>query len=68
MSDATVAVTRSTVPFPEIALISDAEGIVKVQLPPGRFTFRAHGPFDQQGELTLTSSGDEEETVQIVIR
>jgi hypothetical protein len=67
MSEATVAVTRSTVPFPEIALTPDADGIVDVQLPPGRFTFRAHGPFDQQGEVTVTRPGGEEEIVQLVI-
>lgn len=55
VSEATVAVVRSTVPFPEIALIPDADGIVMVQLPPGTFTFRAHGPFAQQGEATVTS-------------
>ena len=66
--EATVAVVRSTVPFPEIALIPDADGIVEVQLPPGTFTFRAHGPFAQQGEATVTSPGAEEEIVKIVIR
>lgn len=68
MSEATVAVTWSTVPFPEIALIPDADGIVEVRLPPGRFTFSAHGPFDQKGEVTVTSPGGEEEIVQLVIR
>jgi hypothetical protein len=67
VSGATVAVVRSTVPFPEIALVPDAGGIVDVLLPLGTFTFRAHGLFDQQGETTVTNSGTEEE-VQIVIR
>jgi hypothetical protein len=68
VSKATVTVIRSTVPFPEIALIPDAYGIVEVQLPPGTFTFQAHGSFAQQGEATVTRPGAEEEIVQIVIR
>jgi hypothetical protein len=68
VSDASVTVVRSTVPFPEIALIPDADGIVDVLLPPGSFTFRAHGPFAQQGEATVTRPGTEDEIVQIVIR
>lgn len=65
---ANVAVVRSTVPFPEIALITDVDGIVEVYLPPGTFTFRAHGPFDQKGEVTVTNRGNKEAIVQIMIR
>jgi hypothetical protein len=68
VSEATVTVVRSTVPFPEIALIPDADGIVEVKLPPGTFTFQAYGPFAQQGEATVTRPEAEEEVVQIVIR
>ena len=55
VSEATVTVVRSTVPFPEIALIPDADGIVEVQLPQGTFTFEAHGPLGQKGVATVNS-------------
>jgi hypothetical protein len=41
--DALVAIVASTVPMPEIALLSDTAGRFAVRLPPGRFTLRAHG-------------------------
>jgi hypothetical protein len=43
------------VPFPEIALITDADGIVEVYLPQGTFTFEAYGPSGQKGSATVTS-------------
>jgi carboxypeptidase family protein len=41
--DALVTIPESTVPMPEIALMCDAQGRFSLRLPPGRFTFRAHG-------------------------
>lgn len=52
---ATVAVVRSTVPFPEIALLAGDDGSVEVRLPEGSFTFRAHGPGGRSGQVTLSS-------------
>jgi hypothetical protein len=62
---ATVAVVRSSVPFPEIALLADDDGVVNLRLPPGTFTFRAHGPAGQSGEVTVRSPGTGEALVRI---
>lgn len=62
---ATVAVVRSSVPFPEIALLADDDGVVELRLPPGTFTFRAHGPAGQSGEVTVRSPGAGEARVRI---
>jgi len=40
---ARVVIVASSVPVPEIALLSDDDGRFSVWLPPGAFTFRAHG-------------------------
>jgi hypothetical protein len=36
-----IGVPRSTVPVPELALIADAGGVMRLRLPPGRFTIEA---------------------------
>jgi len=65
VAGATVAVVRSSVPFPEIALLADDDGVVDLRLPPGTFTFRAHGPAGQSGEVTVRSPGAAEALVRI---
>jgi hypothetical protein len=67
VSEATVAVVRSTVPFPEIALSPDADGIVEVQVPQGTFTFRAHGPNGHQGEITFTITESDGKSFQLAL-
>jgi hypothetical protein len=42
--DALVAIVASSVPMPEIALVSDYAGRFTLRLPPGNFTLRASGP------------------------
>jgi len=68
LGEATITVIRSSVPFPEIALLPDADGIVEVMLPPGVFTFRSHGPSGQQGEATVTIPDDAQKIVLIVMQ
>lgn len=65
VAGATVAVVRSSVPFPEIALLADDDGVVDLRLPPGTFTFRAYGPAGQSGEATVQSPGAAEALVRI---
>ncbi len=65
VAGATVAVVRSSVPFPEIALLADDDGVVDLRLPPGTFTFRAYGPTGQSGEATVQSPGAAEALVRI---
>lgn len=51
--DAQIVIVASTVPMPEIALVSDAEGRFSLMLPPGRFTLRAHGPGGVTGDVAV---------------
>ncbi|MGH8698564.1 MAG: hypothetical protein ACREVS_18910 [Burkholderiales bacterium] len=65
VAGAAVAVVRSSVPFPEIALLAGDDGVVEIRLPPGTFTFRAHGPAGRSGEVTVRSPGAGEALVRI---
>ena len=64
VADALVVIVESSVPVPEIALQSDADGRFALSLPPGRFTLRAHGP-GGTGEARIELPGAGE--VEIVI-
>lgn len=55
--NAGVSVVDSSVPFPEIALLSDENGVVRVFLPAGHYTFKAHGPGRTQGTTRVVSNG-----------
>jgi hypothetical protein len=66
--EAVVALARSSVPFPEIALLTDESGAVELQLPPGVFAFRAVGPGDAFGDVEVTSPGPEETVVRLKAR
>jgi hypothetical protein len=68
VSDGTLSVVRSTVPFPEVALIPDEQGIVEVRLPDGTFTFRAVGPGGSTGEVTVESQAAANTVVDIEVR
>jgi hypothetical protein len=50
---ARIAIVASSVPMPEIALVSDADGSFSLRLPAGRFTLRAHGPGGTSGEVEV---------------
>ena len=68
VADAAVALARSSVPFPEIALLTDEKGVVELQLPPGVFAFRAVGPGDVSGDVEVTSPGPAETVVRLRAR
>ena len=65
VAEAVVAVVRSSVPFPEIALLTDEAGRVEMHLPPGVFSFRARGPDDKSGEVEVTSPGAVERVIRL---
>jgi hypothetical protein len=65
---AVVALARSSVPFPEIALLTDERGAVELQLPPGVFSFRAQGPGGVSGDVEVTSPGPAESVVRLKAR
>ncbi len=51
--DALISIVASTVPMPEIALISDDQGRFALRLPAGHFTLRAHGSDGSEGEIEV---------------
>jgi hypothetical protein len=63
-----LSVVSSSVPFPEIALLTDERGMVEVQLPAGRFTFRAQAASGQVGDVTVMSPSSTRSVVDIVVR
>ncbi len=69
VAGALVSVPRSTVAFPEIALVSDGQGLVRLTLPEGRFVIAAHGGDRRQGQLELDSgTQDPAETIILTLR
>ncbi len=62
--DALVTVVAGTVPFPEIALLVDAEGRFTLRLPDGRFTLRAHSGAGS-GDAEVERPGDAEVVIAV---
>ena len=62
---AQVSVVRSSVPFPEVAIIADDDGIVHLDLPRGEFTFRAYASGGRQGEASVTTPVDDITAIRI---
>lgn len=65
VADGVVALARSSVPYPEIALLSDEDGVVELRLPPGTFVFRARGPGGSFADIEVTSPGPPESVVRL---
>lgn len=65
---ASLAVTRSTVPFPEIALLADDDGRLELRLPDGDFTFAAHDSAGRSGEVTVAGARGGEVVVRLARR
>lgn len=60
-----VAIAWSSVPFPEIALVTDVYGIVSLFLPAGHFRIVANAPDSRTGVVNVT--GGREDGNEIVI-
>jgi hypothetical protein len=58
-----VAIAWSTVPFPEIALMTDADGIVSLFLPAGHFRIVANAPDGRSGTADVNGQEGGEEIV-----
>jgi hypothetical protein len=58
VAGALVSVAWSTVPFPEIALVTDAKGEVLMPLARGRYRILAHAADGRQGSLEATVGED----------
>lgn len=65
VSEALVSIVESTVPMPEIALVSDSRGSFALRLPPGLFTFRAHAA-GGIGEAEVEGAPADEEIVIVI--
>jgi uncharacterized GH25 family protein len=65
--EASVTIVASTVTMPEIALLTDASGVVQLTLPKGRFTFQAYGSDGLQGTISVETDGALETTAEIVM-
>jgi hypothetical protein len=55
---ALVAVPRSSVPVPELALLADATGLVRFRLPSGCFTIEAYTEGGGKGRIDVAVVGD----------
>jgi uncharacterized GH25 family protein len=66
--EASVTIVEGTVTMPEIALLSDAGGVVQLTMPKGRFTLQAHGPDGMQGRISVETDGIQPGTAQLVVR
>lgn len=64
-----VSVLRSTIAFPEIALVTDENGIVQLSLPHGRFVIGADASEERRAEVELESGKNNlEEDVVLTVR
>lgn len=68
--DAMVAVEASTVPFPEIALVTNDEGVVKLTLPRGRFRVGVYASGDRRGvtEIDLETGDQQVSEICVVVK
>ncbi|HET8541011.1 MAG TPA: hypothetical protein VFL83_14150 [Anaeromyxobacter sp.] len=62
---ASLAVARSSVPFPEIALIADDDGRIELRLPDGDFTFEARDAAGRSGTVTVAGARGGEVVVRL---
>ena len=68
VAEASLSVVASSVPFPEIAFLTDETGVVQVFLPAGEFTFRAHGSDGVEGTARVISDGSSPIRAEIIVR
>ena len=59
VAGAIVAIEASTVPVPEIALVTDDDGIARLSLPPGKFRIGARTKDGRQASVTTGGEGVE---------
>ncbi len=64
-----ISVLRSTVPFPEISLITGENGVVKTFLPYGKFVIGVDAPENRHVEVEFdNTSVDTDEEVLLILR
>jgi Carboxypeptidase regulatory-like domain len=62
---AMVSVVWGTAPFPEIALLTDADGMFQLALPPGRFRLRAYAPDGASGDVEVAGGQAGDFTIRV---
>jgi hypothetical protein len=65
--EASVTIVASTVAMPEIALLADRDGIVRLTLPRGRFELEAIGLDDERGFVSIETDGVDPLETEIVL-
>jgi hypothetical protein len=68
VAEAFVSVVEATVPVPEIALVTEADGTFQIGLPPGRFRLRATTADGRAGDVEVSGESDEEMVIRIESR
>jgi hypothetical protein len=66
--NARIVIIASTVPMPEIALVSDSQGRFALRLPPGHFTLRAHSSDGAVGEVEVQGAPNTDEILIVIGR
>jgi hypothetical protein len=65
VAEAFVSVVESTVPVPEIALVTEADGTFQIGLPPGRFRLRATTADGRSGDLEMSGDSEDELLIRV---
>jgi hypothetical protein len=65
---AMVSVPRSSTPVPELALVADSAGVVRIRLPSGRFTLEAFTEDGGSGSTDIVVDDDRPQVVDVRIQ
>lgn len=68
VAHASVSVVQSSVAYPEMAQLADADGTLTVRLPQGRFTLRAHTADGRSGQVTVSNPAESSSEIRIEVR
>jgi hypothetical protein len=63
VAGARVMITASSIPVPEIALLTNDDGRFSIRLPSGQYTFQAYGSGGAMGQTDLQATPDLDEFV-----
>lgn len=68
VAHASVSVVQSSLAYPEMAQLADADGRLTVRLPQGRFTLRAHTADGRTGQVTISRPAEGSSEIRIEVR
>jgi hypothetical protein len=64
---AIVSVPRSTTPFPELALVADLNGVVRLSLPSGHYTIEAFTDGGERGSADIAVENGGHTTIKVQV-